>query len=239
MFQSLKKLYGRKLGASDGDLGHVKDFFFHDLTWKIRYVVADTGSWLPGRLVLLAPHAFGAHAFGQADADTGVLRVNLTQKQIEDSPAIGSHQPVSRQYEEDYYRYYGWPSYWDGGGAWGMANAPVVTPPSKQENLARQGPNRRDDIHLQSTQAVTGYHLQAGDDAIGTVVDFMVHEKTWTIRELVIETGHWYAGKEVFLLPENIDRISYEDSTVFVNLTKDDIRLTARNDVAQAGAGHL
>jgi hypothetical protein len=38
--------------------------------------------------------------------------VKLTKKQIESSPALASHKPVSRQYEEEYYRYYGWPTYW-------------------------------------------------------------------------------------------------------------------------------
>ena len=51
MLQSIKQLYGNKLGAADGDLGHVKDFYFNDQNWTLRYVVADTGSWLPGRQV--------------------------------------------------------------------------------------------------------------------------------------------------------------------------------------------
>ena len=40
--------------------------------------------------------------------------MNLTRKQIEESPSIDTHKPVSRQYEEEYYQYYGWPSYWLG-----------------------------------------------------------------------------------------------------------------------------
>jgi hypothetical protein len=59
MLRSLRQLYGKKLRASDGDIGHVKDFYFNDQQWAIRYVVADTGSWLSGRLVLIPPHAFG------------------------------------------------------------------------------------------------------------------------------------------------------------------------------------
>jgi len=58
MLQSLKQLNGNKLAALDGDLGHVKDFYFDDRTWAVRYVVADTGNWLPGRMVLLSPKAF-------------------------------------------------------------------------------------------------------------------------------------------------------------------------------------
>jgi hypothetical protein len=59
MSRSIGQLYGDKLGASDGEAGHVKDFYFDDKNWVVRYVVADTGSWLAGRQVLLSPLAFG------------------------------------------------------------------------------------------------------------------------------------------------------------------------------------
>jgi hypothetical protein len=36
MMRSIKQLYGDKLGASDGDIGHVKDFYFDDQNWVIR-----------------------------------------------------------------------------------------------------------------------------------------------------------------------------------------------------------
>src|SRR5512141_2808534 len=103
MLRSLKQLYGDKLGASDGEIGHVKDVYFDDQNWAIRYLIVDTGSWLPGRQVLLSPHSLGHYE--QADK---VVRVNLTRNQIERCPAIETHKPVSRQYAEEYYRYYGW-----------------------------------------------------------------------------------------------------------------------------------
>jgi len=56
MLRSIKQLYGNKLGASDGDLGQVKDFCFDDQNRAVRYLVADTGSWLPGRQVLISPY---------------------------------------------------------------------------------------------------------------------------------------------------------------------------------------
>src|SRR5208283_2833644 len=124
MLRSIQQIYGDKLGASDGEIGHVKDFYFDDESWVVRYLVADTGSWLTGRQVLISPHAFGG-----LDPAEKVLRVYLSRKQIEDSPSIESHKPVSRQYEEDYYRYYGWPFYWRGDALWGMGGVPVLELP--------------------------------------------------------------------------------------------------------------
>jgi sporulation protein YlmC with PRC-barrel domain len=229
MLQNIKELYGHKLAASDGEIGHVKDFYFDDKTWVIRYLVADTGSWLTGRQVLLSPHAFG-----EWDPREKILHLKLHKKQIENSPSIESHKPVSRQYEIDYYRYYGWPAYWDGGAMWGMGGYPMVIAPPQEELEAHLKIHHRDDKHLQSTRSVTGYHIQATDGLIGELSGLMVDDRSWAIREVVVESGHWYAGKEIMIPPAKVERISYEDSKVFVNLTKADISQTAEHGVAKA-----
>jgi hypothetical protein len=236
MFRSIKQLYGDKLGASDDEIGHVKDFYFDDQTWAVRYLVADTGSWLPGRQVLLSPHSIG-----RLDQAGKVLRVNLTRQQIEDSPSIKSHKPVSRQYEEDYYRYYGWPSYWQGGGLWGLSGFPILelpTQPLPSEQTTASGPPREvADAHLRSTQAVGGYHLQASDGTIGHVCDFMMDSQSWAIAQLVIKIGHRFSGKEVLLPTINVDRISYEKSTVFVNLTGKAVEQSSEHHLSPVGGG--
>jgi hypothetical protein len=236
MLRSLKQLYEDKLGASDGEIGRVKDFYFDDQNWAVRYLVADTGSWLAGRQVLLSPHAFG-----NLDQTGKVLRVNLTRKQIEDSPAIESHKPLSRQYEEEYHRYYGWPYYWQGGGVWGMSGFPILELPPKplpSEPATAIGPQpERADAHLRNTQAVNGYHLQATDGIIGHVCDFMMDDKSWVIGQLVIKTGHRFSGKEVLIPTSKVARISFDDSTVFVNLTKEAVEQSPELHLAPVGAG--
>ena len=231
MLQNIKKLYGHKLAATDGTIGQVKDFYFDDKTWVIRYLVADTGSWLSGRLVLLSPHSFGI-----LDQYEKTLHLKLHKKQIENSPSIELHKPVSRQYEIEYYNYYGWPAYWDGGAMWGLGSYPVILPPSPYEIEHQQKHQHRDDKHLQSTHAVNGYQIQTGDGAIGTVSGFMVDDRSWAIREVVVETGHWYSGKEILISPDKIERISYQDSSVLVSLTKKDIEQTAEHHLVHAGA---
>jgi hypothetical protein len=231
MLRSVKQLYGAKLGASDGEIGHVKDFYFEDQNWVVRYLVADTGSWLSGRQVLISPHAFGS-----LEGAGKLLRVNLTRKQIEDSPSIESHKPVSRQYEEEYHRYYGWPYYWQGAGLWGISGFPILElPPNPlpSEPATASGPQpERADTHLRSTQAVNGYHLQAKDGTIGHVCDFMMDAQSWAIRQLVIKTGHRFSGKEVQIPTSQVDRISYEQSTVFVNLTTEAVEQSPAHQLA-------
>jgi hypothetical protein len=217
MLRSIKQLYGNKLGASDGDIGHVKDFYFDDQNWAIRYLVADTGTWLPGRQVLISPYSLG-----RLDQAGKILRVNLTRSQIENSPSIESHKPVSRQYEEEYYRYYGWPYYWEGSGLWGLSGFPILELPAKP--LASEptafGPQPENaDAHLRSAQAVNGYHLRTADGIIGHVCDFMMDAANWAIGQLAVKTGHRFSGNEVLIPTKDVDRISYEESTVFATLT--------------------
>src|SRR5271169_3596363 len=235
MLRSIKQLYGEKLRASDGEIGHVKDFYFDDQKWVVRYAVADTGSWLLGRLVLIAPHAFG-----NLDQNRTSLLVNLTRQQIENSPPIESHKPVSRQYEEEYYRYYGWPSYWMGEGIWGLNASPIVPPPPSPLpiKVGGESDNARNvnDPHLRSTHAVTGYHLQTSEETIGHVTDFMMDDKSWAICHLVVKTGTWFSGKEIVISPSHVDRINYEDSKVFVNLTKEAILQAPEFRVPTLGA---
>ncbi len=227
--QSIKQLQGIKLAASDGDFGHLKDFYFNDQNWAVRYVVADTGNWLPGRQVLLSPHSFT-----NLQHDGKFLCVNLTRKQIADSPAIETHKPVSFQYEELYHRYYGFPYYWEGDGLWGGTRSfPILEVPPKFGSVqppAATGPKAaRPDAHLRSAQAVNGYHLQATDGIVGHVCDFLMDEKSWAITELVIKIGHRFTGKEVRLPVGQVSEISYDSSKVRVKLTTDAVERSPAN----------
>jgi hypothetical protein len=229
MLQNIKDLYGYKLAALDGEIGQVKDFYFDDKIWVVRYVVADTGPWLTGRLVLLSPHAFGT-----LEPREKTLRVGLDKKRIENSPSIESHRPVSRQYEEEYFHYYGWPTYWSGGGMWGGGGYPTILPPYQDEpQILGRSSRRSDDKHLQSAQSVTGYHVQAVDGTMGHVSGFVVDARSWAIRELSVETGHWYAGREILISTDAVERIGYDESKVFVSLTQTEIRQAAESGLAK------
>jgi hypothetical protein len=216
----MNRLYGYKLGALDGPIGHVKDFYFDDRAWKVRYAVADTGSWFRGRLALLSPLAFG-----ELDAREKTLRVNLTRQQIASCPSIDSHKPVSRQYEERYYQYYGWPYYWQDS-VWGMGGFPVLTElpePFVGERPGKAAEQKNADAQLRSAHVVGRFKVRARDESIGRVADLVVNDQTWSVQNIVMHTGPWLSGKNVLIAPEEIDRISWNESTVFVKSSKEEL----------------
>jgi uncharacterized protein YrrD len=213
MLCKTKSLKGYTLNSLDGEIGTIKEFYFDDQHWTIRYLVADTGIWLPGRQVLISPHALGA-----ISREEKQITVKLTRKQIEESPPLESDKPVSRQFEEAYYGHYAWPMYWDGPFVWG--DYPYIVRDyemQKVSHLRRQ----EGDSHLRSTHNVCGYHIQATDGAIGHLEDFIIDDETWTIRYLIIDTRNWLPGKKVLISPLWINRVSWHESKVFVNLSKE------------------
>jgi sporulation protein YlmC with PRC-barrel domain len=216
MLNKVKTLKGYRLDSLDGEIGKVKEFYFDDTYWTIRYLVADTGNWLSDRLVLISPNALLA-----VNREAQNIAINLTKKQIEDSPPLESDKPVSRQYEKAYHIYYGWPMYWMGPYGWGPY--PYIV--HDRYAFSRDEAEKKEwDPHLRSTNAVSGYHIQASDGEIGNVEDFIVDNETWEIRYLIINTRNWWPGKEVLVSPKLIERVSWDTSKVFVNLSREAIK---------------
>lgn len=224
MLFNTKDIKGSKLLATDGEIGHIHDVYFDDHDWALRYLVVDTGGWLTGRQVLLSPQCFGSY---HPEAET--LSINLTKKQIEASPTTEAHRPVSRQYEEAYYRYYGWPAYWNGDALTGLGAYPILLPPTAAEIAARKQHVKDRELHLRSAEAVTRYAIEAIDGTIGNVSGLLLDERDWQIQDIAVETGPWYSHKEVFIPAGEIKRISYDDSKVFVTLSRQQIKETGKN----------
>jgi len=216
MLNKMKTLKGYKLDSLDGEIGKVKEFYFDDQYWTIRYLVADSGNWLSGRQVLISPYALRA-----VNKEEKNIAVNLTKKQIEDSPSLDPDKPVSRQFEDNYYGYYGWPAYWTGEYPWGPSPY-IVRDREKWKEFPKA--EKKWDPNLRTTDAVSGYHIQASDGEIGNVEDFIIDDETWAIRYLVINAGSWWSGKEVLVSPRWIERVSWAESKVFVNLTREAIK---------------
>lgn len=216
MLYNAKTLSGYKLNSLDGELGNAKEFYFDDQYWTIRYLVANTGNWLTGRQVLISPYALV-----EVNKEAEYIDINLTKKQIKDSPSLDSDMPVSRQYEMGYYKYYEYPMYWGGIHMWG--HNPNLMRENKKWKKEIQD-DKTWDSSLRSTNEVSGYYLQANDGEIGYVKDFIIDDDTWAIRYLLIDTKNWWPGKKVLVSPQWIDRVSWEESKVFVNLSREIIK---------------
>ena len=216
MLYKAKTLEGYTFDSLDGEVGKIREFYFDDQHWVIRYLVADTGNWLSARQVLISPYALVA-----VHKEAQQIAINLTKKQIEDSPSLNSDKPVSRQFEEDYNAYYGWPMYWSGPYMWG--SYPNIVRNREEYKELTKG-EKAWDPHLRSTFDVSGHHVQAADGEIGHVEDFIIDDETWAIRYLVIDTRNWWPGKRVLVSPRWIERVSWDEKKVLVDLSRETIK---------------
>jgi len=216
MLIKAKELKGYQLNSTDGTIGSAREFYFDDHFWSIRYLVAKTGGWLSDRKVLLSPYS--VTAIDPADAK---VSVSLTKKQIEDSPLIDTEAPVSQQFENSYYEYYGYPGYWAGPYAWGSY-------PYLERSRSKWGGSdltgKPWDRHLRSTQEVTGYRILASDGEIGHVEDFIIDGETWAIRYLIVATTNFWPGKKILVSPQWIERVSWDAREVVVDLSRETIK---------------
>lgn len=213
---------GYAIEASDGDIGTVSDFLFDDASWRVRWLVVDTGNWLSGRKVLLPPSVLG-----RLYAKDRVFAVKSTKQQIKDSPEIDTDRPVSRQMETSVYDYYGWSPYWGSGfymGGYGYMPGSGMASPYLREQEIAEAQADRDDVHLRSVEAVTGYHVHASDGEIGHVDDFLIEDADWSIHYLVVDTKNWWPGKKILVSSRSAGEIDWTDRLVNLDVDRQKVK---------------
>jgi uncharacterized protein YrrD len=235
MQHRINTLTGYNIKATDGDLGKLREFYFDDETWTIRYLVVETGGHLFGRKVLIS-----LFALGKPDEAARAFTVNLTKDQVKNSPDIDTDKPVDRHHETELHRYYEWPSYWESALGSSLGIAPLIgttgtapLPYVVTGDLSKPIPDlseHPDNLHLRSTRRVTGYHLHALDGEIGHVTDFIVDDEDWLVRFLLVDIGKWLSGRKVLISPQWIESVAWDDSSVYLDITREAVKSSPKFD---------
>ena len=191
-----------EIDASDGSIGTLDDLLCDDETWKVRWLVVDTGSFLPGRKVLLPPSVVTS-----LDRSLGKVLVRLSMAEVEGSPPVTFDEPVSRQMEARMYGHFGWDPYWD--------NSIEAT---------READLESGDSQLRSLNAVQGYQIHASDGAIGKVADFLLNDGDWSIRYIVVDTGNWWPGQKVLVSPKSVMSIAWADRSILLSVNMEQVK---------------
>jgi hypothetical protein len=170
---------------------------------------------------------------GHLDPKTREFAVRLTMKQVEGSPDIGIHLPVSRPMETSLYNYYGWSPYWGTGFYMGG----YMPTPSRAEAARRidelaKGHRNPDEPHLRSIAVVTGYHVHATDGEIGHIEDFLVEEADWSIRYLVVDTKNWWPAKKVLISPRSARAIDWTEKLVDLDVDRQRVKNSPAYDAS-------
>jgi len=235
MLRHTSEIDGYAIGAMDGPIGRITDLLFDEVTWRVRWLVVDTGAFLSGRRVLLPPSALT-----NVNHIARQLSVNLTKQQIKDSPDTSTDQPVSSQMETNLYDYYGWSPYWSTGfymGGYGYAGGPFTPSGLGFHARDREGEvahRLHGDRHLRSIQEITGYHIHARDGEIGHVADVLLEDGDWSIHYLVVDTQNWWTGKKVLISPRSIKSTDWATRTIGLDVDRQTVKDSPAYDGSEA-----
>lgn len=236
MLRSIKDITGYPIEAIDGNIGEVRDCLFDDDQWTLRYILADTGNWLPGKQVLISSLHFEPLEVGSEDNH---FRVNLAVDRIKGAPAPETNAPISKRFEEEFARYYGQSVYWDGSAALGAVTGPVYVPPSphedaRQEDLEeirhKESIEEIEECHLRSSNEVMGYSIRCADDEFGQVEDLILDEETWRIRFIVVNTRSWLRGTRYLIDVNWLESFDWVGQRAKVGLAREQIETSPKYD---------
>ena len=199
MLRRIRNLEGLTLAAVDGHAGRIRDIYFDDETWRVRYFVADTSPWPTGIAVAIPP----ARVTG-VNARDGSVEVDLTKTKIERNPLLDDKRPVSSQLREHDAGRVGGPMNWGFPG----------------ELAAGQTTLRRP--HLRSARHVTGFRVHATDGALGQLVDLMVDDTDWSIPYLITGTNGKASGLKL-LSTGCVDRIEVAEPRILTRVSREDM----------------
>ncbi|AFT78748.1 hypothetical protein AMBLS11_10855 [Alteromonas macleodii str. 'Black Sea 11'] len=220
MIISSKQLTHFSIHALDDKVGGIRDILFDDETFTVRYLVADTNTWLPlSRKVVISPISVT-----QLEAESESVHINMTVETLKNSPSIDEHKPVSREYEENLFKYFGYGYYWIGPGAWGeFAHPNELVELQRAEESDTLHPQKTTN-HLRAVGEVGGYEVATTTDNVGHISNFIIDTRSWEIVMLVVDTNNWLpGGKHLALLPSDIKSIDWAAHNVVVNLSHDEL----------------
>ncbi|MBD3181559.1 PRC-barrel domain containing protein [Candidatus Poribacteria bacterium] len=200
ILRSIKELYRYDVRATDGHIGKVDDFCFQDDTWLVKYMVVDVGGWLSYRRVLIS-----FTSLKKPDWSERVFPVKLTKEMVKSSPPLDENRPISRVYEDELSEHYGWPDF-----------SPVKIRIASMEA-------RKESI-LRSVKEVLGYHINSTDGEVGHVGDFIIDDSKWLIQYMVVDTRNILPGKEVLVSVNWIEKVSWAESKVYLDITEEELR---------------
>jgi hypothetical protein len=233
MLRSMKDFEQYTIGAADGIIGRVRDFYFDDVAWVVRYLVVGIDEEPTGRNILISPIAIGRPNWSEK-----ILPTALTRNQVNMSPNIDTDKPISRQHEMGYVGYYGYGNYWGGGGLWGggvypdLLQAGLQINAPTESNTVRAGIQKPNNPHLRSGNELARYYVHAKDGDIGHVQGFVLDESSWAVRYIVVNTSNWWLGHQVVIAPEWIDNVDWANSKLLLNLTRQAVKDSPAYDPA-------
>ena len=220
MMVSYKQLRGFSIKAKDGTAGHVKDIYFDDGDWRIRYIVDENG--------------VGAHRdtlvnrewIKEADPGEKMVELNATRQQLSLKRKSGETKVLAKEEPKRSTAQAAWEllfkqlfpaSFPDS--ITGEKRLPMPAPWMLEIGPSLEKPVPQS--NLQSAFDVIGYRVSTNDGKLGYVEDFIIDSKDWTVRFLVINVARGLNGKRILVSTEWVDWVSWKQHKISISADKE------------------
>jgi hypothetical protein len=217
MLWNASVIVGFHVVGSNGAFGTVQDLLLDDRDWTLRWMVVDTGSWLPGRKVLVP-----TRVLKKPDPALNNIFIAMTKEEISLCPDVDTDLPVSSDTEQRLYEFF----------ALDLLSSPSDARQTRNASTVDQsgGVSEGDyipsspDPHLRSLNALLGYQLTASDGDIGHISDFLINDDDWNIRLMVVDTGTWWPGTRVLIPVKTIKSVDWQTSVMLLSVDQAKVR---------------
>ena len=230
MLRSISEIIGYTFFAKENDVGKCKDLLFDDQFWTVRHMVADTGGWLIDKKVLISPVMVQ-----KTDWQMQSIFLDITREQLEECPLLMEDEPVSREHEKKMLKHLNYPYCWTNNGPEIIPHMPEKSAQKADEEILEELElEEQKENHLRSFKEVKGYDIEASDGNLGHVEDFILEDKTWAFRYVVVDTRNWLpGGKKVIFSLSWVKEVNWELSTLFLDVSKEQVENSPEFDPEQ------
>jgi hypothetical protein len=211
MLYSFAQIRAFGIQAADGPAGSLFDMLLDDSSWTIRKLVVSIERLLSERSLVISPQAVT-----HIDPAASAIYVRLSRSEVESAPEWESIETVAQAKQEELAEQEGKPNDPLGFQA-GYAFAPPPAPGKRDPGKAKLG---EPDTNLHSVHDMYHYDIEAGGELAGYLEDLIIEGEDWTIRQLVVDTGHLLPSRKVLLNTSDVEGIRWEDKTIRVHGTK-------------------
>lgn len=218
MLHNTNAIIGFEIKATDGSVGHLEDVIFHERTWRVPYLVVDTGPWILGRQLLFSPNYVES-----IDQEKESIQLALRRDQIKQSPEKDADLPISELKEREFDQYKKGPVFWSGSGERKDSKPPGAMPAVEEEAEAEKQEVERElyGKHLRSAAEVEGYRALATDSALGLVSGILIDTDEWIVRYFVLSDEDRDRQNVQIYSPDWIDTIRWIERSIHVKYSYD------------------
>lgn len=222
---TMRTLQGSDIHARDGRAGSLDDLYFDDRQWMVRHLVVDTGTWLPGRRVLLPPQS----VVPGGDAKPDAIGIALTRQEVCASPGSETDPPASELYAQVSAAQYGNRGCWEGlvllndTASQFVAPFGAAHPDAGAANRVASAARAARRSHLCSCRDLLGCRVTTAGGSCGRVQDLAVDAHVWAIVNVIVEAHNRLSSMRLEVPPRAIERIDWVQRSVRVALTSEEV----------------